>query len=212
MKHQSAWDTFAAPVLFRSPAMVIKRELGWIPFYGWYALKAGMIPIDRVGRRRPCKRMVAAGKARAGPGPADPDFSRRHAHRARRAVCPTSPASPRSIASSASPLVPVAVNSGLFWGRRAFPEAPGADRRRDFAGDPARRRSARGHGRARSADRGRDGASGRGEPEARPLLRISLSEQLRIPPSRVDKAVERCENGDNCSELLSAKGLRASGR
>ena len=49
MKHQSAWDTFAAPLLFRNPAMIIKRELAFIPFYGWYAVKAGMITVDRSG-------------------------------------------------------------------------------------------------------------------------------------------------------------------
>jgi len=66
MKHQSAWDTFAAPVLFRDPAVVIKRELGWLPFYGWYALKAGSIAIDRAGRAGAVKRLIrAAEKAKA---------------------------------------------------------------------------------------------------------------------------------------------------
>ena len=36
--------------------MVIKRELGYVPFYGWYALKAGMIPVDRKGGAKTLKR------------------------------------------------------------------------------------------------------------------------------------------------------------
>ena len=46
-KHQSLWETFALITLFRDPAYIMKRELMWIPFFGWYAWKAGMIPVDR---------------------------------------------------------------------------------------------------------------------------------------------------------------------
>ena len=38
-KHQSAWDTFALLPLFRDPAVVLKDELKWIPFYGWFCVK-----------------------------------------------------------------------------------------------------------------------------------------------------------------------------
>ena len=46
-KHQSAWETFAFNVLLVDPVFVIKRELFWIPFYGWFAHHAGMIGIDQ---------------------------------------------------------------------------------------------------------------------------------------------------------------------
>jgi 1-acyl-sn-glycerol-3-phosphate acyltransferase len=46
-KHQSTWETFALVALFPDPTFVIKRELRWIPFFGWYTLRAGMIPVDR---------------------------------------------------------------------------------------------------------------------------------------------------------------------
>jgi len=49
-KHQSLWETFALITLFADPAFILKRELMWIPFYGWYAWKAGMIPVSR-GKR-----------------------------------------------------------------------------------------------------------------------------------------------------------------
>jgi 1-acyl-sn-glycerol-3-phosphate acyltransferase len=124
MKHQSAWDTFAVPVLFRFPVMVIKRELGWVPFYGWAALKSGMIPIDRRGGGRAllgmvdaCKRAIARGR----PIVIFPEGTR-------------SPVGTRvpyqaGVAALYSalgvPLVPVAVNSGVFWERRAFVNRPG---------------------------------------------------------------------------------------
>src|SRR4051812_23848924 len=44
-KHQSLWETFALTALFADPAFILKRELMWIPFFGWYAWKAGMIPV-----------------------------------------------------------------------------------------------------------------------------------------------------------------------
>jgi len=124
MKHQSAWDTFAVPVIFRSPAMVIKRELGWIPIYGWYALKAGMIPIDRMGRGGALKAMVAASAkalARGRPIFIFPEGTR-SAVGERRSYQPGVAALYHRLDV---PLVPVAVNSGLFWGRRRLLKRPG---------------------------------------------------------------------------------------
>src|SRR5256886_10522476 len=52
MKHQSAWDTLILPVVLGDPAVIIKRELLWVPFYGWYAARAGSIAIDPPGGGR----------------------------------------------------------------------------------------------------------------------------------------------------------------
>src|SRR6202162_1742576 len=46
-KHQSAWETFALVTVLADPTFIIKRELMWIPFFGWCAWRAGMIPVDR---------------------------------------------------------------------------------------------------------------------------------------------------------------------
>jgi 1-acyl-sn-glycerol-3-phosphate acyltransferase len=124
MKHQSAWETFAVPVIFRNPAMVIKRELGWIPFYGWYALKAGMIPIDRSGGAGALKRMVAASEralAQGRPILIFPEGTRSPigTHR------PYQPGTAALYRQLDIPLLPVAVNSGVFWGRRHFLKRPG---------------------------------------------------------------------------------------
>ncbi|HUE19336.1 MAG TPA: lysophospholipid acyltransferase family protein [Stellaceae bacterium] len=124
MKHQSAWDTFAAPVLFRDPAVVIKRELGWLPFYGWYALKAGSIAIDRAGRAGAVKRLIrAAEKAKAEGRPIVifPEGTRSAVGERR----PYLPGVAALYQFLGLPLVPVAVNSGLFWKRRSLIRRPG---------------------------------------------------------------------------------------
>src|SRR5215210_634403 len=46
-KHQSVWETFT---LVTDPAYVYKRELLWIPVFGWYLWKSGMVPVDRHAR------------------------------------------------------------------------------------------------------------------------------------------------------------------
>ena len=46
-KHQSMWETFALLQFFDQPLFILKRELTWIPLFGWYLIKSNMIGIDR---------------------------------------------------------------------------------------------------------------------------------------------------------------------
>ena len=46
-KHQSAWETFALLPLFDNPVFIVKRELQWIPIFGWLMIKGRMVPVDR---------------------------------------------------------------------------------------------------------------------------------------------------------------------
>ena len=46
-KHQSMWETFALLQFFEQPLYILKRDLLWIPFFGWYLRKCGMIGVDR---------------------------------------------------------------------------------------------------------------------------------------------------------------------
>ena len=46
-KHQSAWETFALLPLFDNPVFILKRELQWIPIFGWLTIKGRMVPVDR---------------------------------------------------------------------------------------------------------------------------------------------------------------------
>ena len=46
-KHQSMWETFALLQFFDQPLYILKRELLWIPLFGWYLIKSNMIGVDR---------------------------------------------------------------------------------------------------------------------------------------------------------------------
>ncbi len=123
-KHQSMWETFALLTLFPDPTYVIKRELAWIPFFGWYTRRGGMIPVDRgagksalAGMMEPARAALAEGRqiivfpegTRRAAG-AEPKYKFGIAH---------------LYAEAGVPCVPIALNSGLFWPRRRFLRFPG---------------------------------------------------------------------------------------
>jgi 1-acyl-sn-glycerol-3-phosphate acyltransferase len=123
-KHQSAWETFALLTLFDDPTFILKRELLWIPFYGWYARHAGMIPVERGGGKPALIAMAERARAALGngrqivvfpegtrrPPGAEPRYKYGIAH---------------LYGTCSAPCVPIALNSGLFWPRRTFLRHPG---------------------------------------------------------------------------------------
>jgi 1-acyl-sn-glycerol-3-phosphate acyltransferase len=127
MKHQSAWDTLMLPPLLGDPAVVIKRELQYVPFYGWYATRAGSIFIDRKGGAGALRRLIAAAKRAVAAGRPVVIFPQgtRTTPGSPTAEAPYQPGVAALYRELAVPLVPVAVNSGLSWGRRAFMKRPG---------------------------------------------------------------------------------------
>jgi 1-acyl-sn-glycerol-3-phosphate acyltransferase len=123
-KHQSVWETFALLTLFRDPTYILKRELLWLPLFGWAAWRAGMIPVDRGGGKPALAAMaarvrdaLAAGKqiiifpegTRRPPG-AEPKYKFGIAH---------------LYGEGVAACLPIALNSGLFWPRRQFLRRPG---------------------------------------------------------------------------------------
>lgn len=123
-KHQSLWETFALFPLFVDPAFILKRELLWIPFFGWYSWKAGMIPVDRGKRSQALaglgvsvRQELARGRqivifpegTRRAPG-AEPSYKYGIVH---------------LYAETGVACLPIALNSGLFWPRRSFRRYPG---------------------------------------------------------------------------------------
>ena len=86
-KHHSFWETFALLLLFEDPCYILKRELTWLPFFGWYLLKGGMIPVDRGARSAAMKSMNSCRQAGDRGRAPDSDFPGRHAPRARRRAC-----------------------------------------------------------------------------------------------------------------------------
>jgi len=124
MKHQSAWDTLIPLAVLSDPAAVVKRELLLLPFYGWYAARAGSIGIDRKAGAKALRRMIAAARPIANEGRPIVIFPEgtRVAPGAR---LPYQPGVAALYQALAVPLVPAAVNSGLYWGRRSFIKRPG---------------------------------------------------------------------------------------
>ncbi|HET7447381.1 MAG TPA: lysophospholipid acyltransferase family protein [Methyloceanibacter sp.] len=123
-KHQSAWETFALIPLFRDPALLMKRELFWIPFHGWFSKKFEMIPVDRDKGPAALRAMLRETKKRVAQGREIiifPEGTRRP------------PGAPPDYKTGVVllyevlgiPCVPVALNSGLFWPRRSLLRRPG---------------------------------------------------------------------------------------
>jgi 1-acyl-sn-glycerol-3-phosphate acyltransferase len=127
MKHQSAWDTLMLPPLLGDPAVVVKRELQYVPLYGWYATRAGSIFIDRKGGAGALRRMVADAKRAIAVGRPVVIFPQgtRTASGAPVADIPYQPGIAALYRELNVPLVPAAVNSGMYWSRRAFTKRAG---------------------------------------------------------------------------------------
>lgn len=123
-KHQSAWDTVAISVLLEYPSVVLKRELFHIPVWGWHASHCGMIAVDRGAGASALKSMVKSAQARARDGRKIVIFPQgtRTAPGDKR---PYYPGVAALYGQLDLPVVPLALNSGVFWGRRAFTKRPG---------------------------------------------------------------------------------------
>lgn len=119
LKHQSAWDTVAVWILLKNPAIVLKQSLTRIPLFGWYMKRGGAIVIDRNAGAKALKPMVAAARSAVAEGrpiAIFPEGTRTPAGM-RGAYQPGVAALYMKLGL---PIVPVALNSGLFWSRRSF--------------------------------------------------------------------------------------------
>ena len=123
-KHQSMWDTFALFPLFRDPAIVLKDELKWIPFYGWFCLKFEHILVKRDKASATLKAMVRDARARAADGREIIIFP--EGTRATPGATPDyKPGYVALYQGLSLPAVPLALNSGLYWPRRSILRYPG---------------------------------------------------------------------------------------
>src|SRR5262245_30711182 len=113
-KHFSVWETIAVLTLLRDPAIVLKRNLLWIPLYGWYCIKQKMIPVDRRGGARAMRRMQSAARRAVDAGRPIvifPEGTRKTSG----APPDYKPGVAGLYALLSVPCVPMAHNSGLFW-------------------------------------------------------------------------------------------------
>ena len=123
-KHQSAWDTLVYWVVLGQPAYVLKKELLWLPLFGIYLAYYRNIPVDRSGGSNALKTMLASAKRAmfAGrPIVIYPEGTRT----APGAKAPYHPGVAALYNQLKIPVVPVALNSGLFWRRNAMLKTPG---------------------------------------------------------------------------------------
>jgi 1-acyl-sn-glycerol-3-phosphate acyltransferase len=123
-KHQSAWETFALLHLFASPTFIMKRELHWIPIFGWLTIKGRMVAVDRGAGSQALVQMAERARLELARGRQliiFPEGTRRPVG-----------AEPRYkhgvtylYTAEGVPCLPVALNSGVFWPRRSILRRPG---------------------------------------------------------------------------------------
>lgn len=123
-KHQSLWDTLAFFPYLKDPIYILKRELLWIPVFGWYVARMRMIPVNRAKKGGVLKAVAASARKEIANDRQliiYPEGTRRAPGAA--------PAYKWGVAELYSqlnlPVVPVAHQAGLFWPRRKFLRYPG---------------------------------------------------------------------------------------
>ena len=123
-KHQSAWETLALQIIFQPQVWVLKRELLWIPFFGWGLAMLRPIAIDRGAGKRAIEQVVEQGRQRLDSGAfvvVFPEGTRVPPGQKKRYKQGGAALAQRC----GRKVVPVAVNSGEFWPRNSFLKYPG---------------------------------------------------------------------------------------
>lgn len=123
-KHQSAWETLAWQVIFPPQVWVMKREVLWIPCFGWGVAMLWPIAIDRGGGGKALRQLAIQGRQRLAGGfciVIFPEGTR---------VAPGSrgtyhPGGAWIAVQTGTPVLPVAHNAGTCWGKNAFIKRPG---------------------------------------------------------------------------------------
>lgn len=125
-KHQSLWETMALLQFFDDPCFILKRELIYLPLFGWYLYMTGQIPVDRRGGAKVRNELLKRTRKAILTAPGRqlimfPEGTRRPVG--------ASPAYRSGIGHVYSALdiavTPVAMNSGVCWPRRSLKLRPG---------------------------------------------------------------------------------------
>ena len=123
-KHQSAWETIRLSNLVDRPSTVLKRELAELPVYGYYFKRAGMIPVDREKGAQAIRDLLRQARQRLDEGRTIiiyPEGTRIPPGERGRYF----PGIYALYHELGVPVVPVALNSGLYWRRGSFTKIPG---------------------------------------------------------------------------------------
>lgn len=123
-KHQSTLETYVFRLLLSDPAVILKQELLRIPIFGWYLGKTGVIAIDRSAGAKALKAMVKGAEEAVAAQRQVLIFPE-----GTRTAIGQEPDYHSGVAmlygALNQPCIPVAVNSGLFWGRQSMDKQPG---------------------------------------------------------------------------------------
>jgi 1-acyl-sn-glycerol-3-phosphate acyltransferase len=123
-RHESTWETLFLQTVFAPQATLIKRELLWIPFFGWAFRGLRPIAIDRGDGRKALRQLIHEGKDRLAKGiwvVLFPEGTRLQAGERGRFL----PGGAALGAASGHPIILVAHNAGSFWPAHAFRKFPG---------------------------------------------------------------------------------------
>lgn len=124
IKHSSVFEAYAQVAIFPRQTWVLKRELLWVPFFGWGLAALQPIAIDRGAGRAAVKQVIRQGKARLAEGvwvTVFPEGTRVAPGKTKKYGI-----SGAALAQEAGvPIVPVAHNAGDFWPRRSLRKRPG---------------------------------------------------------------------------------------
>ena len=126
-KHQSAYETMKLHILFKDPAVILKKELLSIPLWGWYLAKSDVIAIDRTSKSAAVasiKKGAIHMKDMGRPIVIFPQGTR---------VYPESTATEKPYKTGVLrvqeatqlPIIPMAMNAGVYWPRNAFWKSSG---------------------------------------------------------------------------------------
>lgn len=126
-KHQSAYETLKLHTLFGDPTIILKQELMKIPLFGFFLKKIDVIPINRKNKESSIRAIIDGAKRMAKNNrpivifpqgtrvPVDVDTKTR----------PYKVGIVKMYSNTDIPIIPMALNSGLFWGRKSFIKRPG---------------------------------------------------------------------------------------
>jgi 1-acyl-sn-glycerol-3-phosphate acyltransferase len=123
-KHSSSWETYFLPQFFHTPAIIAKRELAWVPFFGWGLAVMDPIFIDRANTRSAMQQVIEKGKRCLDSGRwimIFPEGTRVPYGR----VGNYKLGGARLAAETGYPILPIAHNAGRYWPRRTFIKRPG---------------------------------------------------------------------------------------
>lgn len=123
-KHQSAFETFVMSLIVPDLCIIYKKELDSIPLFGWFLRNSNMLSVDRLGGATALRAMLESARGEAAKGRRLLIFP----EGTRVAVGERGVAHPGLIALVRAlklPIVPVSLNSGVYWPRRSWLRHPG---------------------------------------------------------------------------------------